>query len=487
MSPGIPTRLLATQSDERLLALIREGHERAFEALVHRYRRPLLSYCRRLPLPDGRAEDVIQLALLRAWIAVREGAEVRDLKAWLYRVVHNTALNAARDAAHDSEPVLDDPGSRLHPTAAPPELDLRLRAREALAEVAALPVLQREVMVRTAVAGHSHERVASDLGISDGAVRGLLYRARATVRRAATALTPPPLLSWLAGRMQQAPPTPERLTELAGGGSVGVGGLLFKGGIVAVTASTALTGVAIVHLAGSPHRRSRHQLAVVLPGPAGAGGPTATASAAGTRATSTPAGAGRVGRVSPGTPRARRGSGAGAPAGAHVLLRRTAGTSPSGGTRRAGSAPRGTVPGASPGGGSGSAPAAGQPGQAGGSGGEQSGSAGTAPGGGSAGAPAAGEASQAGQGSGAGAPPPGGAGSGGGLGAGSGGGSGSSNGSEGGSGGSSGSGSGGETSGAGGESTGGSETGSSGGSGESSGLVGTVLKTVGGVLEHVLH
>jgi len=272
---------------------------------VHRYRRPLLSYCRRLPLPDGRAEDVIQLALLRAWIAVREGAEVRDLKAWLYRVVHNTALNAARDAAHDSEPVLDDPGSRLHPTAAPPELDLRLRAREALAEVAALPVLQREVMVRTAVAGHSHERVASDLGISDGAVRGLLYRARATVRRAATALTPPPLLSWLAGRMQQAPPTPERLTELAGGGSVGVGGLLFKGGIVAVTASTALTGVAIVHLAGSPHRRSRHQLAVVLPGPAGAGGPTATASAAGTRATSTPAGAGRVGRVSPGRGGAR--------------------------------------------------------------------------------------------------------------------------------------------------------------------------------------
>jgi DNA-directed RNA polymerase specialized sigma24 family protein len=97
MSPGIPTRLLATQSDERLLALVRQGHERAFEAIVQRYRKPLLSYCRRL-LPDARAEDIIQLALLKTWIAVREGAEVRELKAWLYRVVHNTAVNAARDA-----------------------------------------------------------------------------------------------------------------------------------------------------------------------------------------------------------------------------------------------------------------------------------------------------------------------------------------------------------------------------------------------------
>src|ERR1700724_533965 len=84
MSPGIPTRLLATQSDDRLLALVRQGHERAFEAIVHRYRKPLLGYCRRLRLEDARAEDIVQLALLKTWIAVREGAEVRDLQAWLY-------------------------------------------------------------------------------------------------------------------------------------------------------------------------------------------------------------------------------------------------------------------------------------------------------------------------------------------------------------------------------------------------------------------
>lgn len=256
MSPGISTRLLATQSDERLLRLVREGHERAFEALVNRYRRPLLNYCRRLSLPEGRAEDVLQQALMKTWIALRDGAEVQDIKAWLYRVVHNAAVNAARDAAYDRERVAD-PTLRL--TAGQVDIERGLAVRETLAEVAALPPLQREVIVRTAVAGYSHEQVASDLGITDGAVRGLLYRARATLRTATTALTPAPLLSWLAGRADQGSAGSERLSELAGGGgTVGLGGLLVKGSVAAVTAGTLLTGAAVVHFQGAQHRHHPH-------------------------------------------------------------------------------------------------------------------------------------------------------------------------------------------------------------------------------------
>ncbi len=286
MSPGIPTRLLATQSDERLLTLVRQGHERAFEALVHRYRKPLLGYCRRLRLSEVRAEDIVQLALLKAWIAIREGAEVRDLKAWLYRVVHNTAVNAMRDAAHDGEPLADPTElSGSHSTNVDEsQLDRRLQIRETLAEVAALPPLQREVMVRTAVAGHSHEQVASDLGITNGAVRGLLYRARTTLRTAITALTPPQLLGWLVGRADQGGPAPERLAELAGGGgagvggAAGVGGLLLKGGVVAITAGTVITGAAVVHFAASVHHRDRHRL-IAVASPAGDGTGDAAAKA----------------------------------------------------------------------------------------------------------------------------------------------------------------------------------------------------------------
>jgi len=50
MSPRLPNPLLAVQSDGRLTEFAARGHERAFEALVQRYRAPLLPYCRRLGL-----------------------------------------------------------------------------------------------------------------------------------------------------------------------------------------------------------------------------------------------------------------------------------------------------------------------------------------------------------------------------------------------------------------------------------------------------
>src|SRR5688572_15480305 len=96
MAARISATLLRTQNDQRLVALATHGSEQAFEALVERYRRPLQGYCRRLLLPAEAAEDVVQQAFLNTWQALQRGTEVRDLRAWLYRVTHNAALNSLR-------------------------------------------------------------------------------------------------------------------------------------------------------------------------------------------------------------------------------------------------------------------------------------------------------------------------------------------------------------------------------------------------------
>ena len=97
--PSPSSVLLRTQSDERLVVLARDGHERAFEAIVERYRGALLRAARRY-LPDARAEDALQHACLGVERAAarRRG---RDLRAWLYRIVHNTALNQLRVGGYD--------------------------------------------------------------------------------------------------------------------------------------------------------------------------------------------------------------------------------------------------------------------------------------------------------------------------------------------------------------------------------------------------
>jgi RNA polymerase sigma factor (sigma-70 family) len=282
MSPRIPIRLLATQSDQRLAALVREGHERAFEALGQRYRRPLLRYCRQMRLSDQRAEDVLQQALLRAWLALAGGAEVRDLKSWLYRIVHNAAVNAVRGASERPHSELTDALHARAVAVGESDLERHLAVRDALGEVAALPRMQRQAIFLTAVDGQSHDEVASALGISHGALRGLLYRARSTLRSAAAALTPPPLLAWASGGAGAGGPTADRLAELtAGAGGAGMAGLFLKGAVVAVTAGAVASGATVVrHYHGTRHPAGHAAAAGSASSSAGSadpGGPVAIA------------------------------------------------------------------------------------------------------------------------------------------------------------------------------------------------------------------
>jgi RNA polymerase sigma factor (sigma-70 family) len=184
--------VLRTQTDERLSALAAEGSERAFEVIVGRYRRDLVAYCSRLLRSDSRGEDVVQQALLNAWIALRDGTGVRELKPWLYRIAYNQAISARRRSGHDFEQLSEIADGSDH------EFDRRMELRETLAAVAALPDLQRRAIMQTSVRGDSYEAAAETLGVSEKALRGLVYRARQRVRAAVAAVAPFPLGLWAA-------------------------------------------------------------------------------------------------------------------------------------------------------------------------------------------------------------------------------------------------------------------------------------------------
>jgi RNA polymerase sigma factor (sigma-70 family) len=211
---------------------------------VERYRRPLHAHCRRM-LPDARAEDVVQQAFLSAWTALERGDDVRELRAWLYRIAHNTALNNLKRAGYDYDELRE---SLEHDSSPEADLERRTVIRETLAGVASLPENQREALLRTAVGGSSQAEIARDLGVSDGAVRQLVHRARATLRAAATAITPLPLAAWAANASSAGgQAVSERIGELAAGaGTAGVGGLLLKGGAAVVVAG-AIAAPATVH------------------------------------------------------------------------------------------------------------------------------------------------------------------------------------------------------------------------------------------------
>jgi RNA polymerase sigma factor (sigma-70 family) len=246
MTPILMLKPLSVQSDARLVELARGGSEPAFEALVRRYRRPLLAYARRLVGVDGRAEDALQQALMGAWLALRDGAEVDEVRPWLHRIVHNSAVTMLRRAQHETVELNEalDAASDGGP-------ESRLAIGELLAGLAALPEPQRRALLLTAISGRSHLEAAATLGLTDGAVRGLVYRARASLRRAAAALLPIGPLNWLVGSVTRRPMVAQTAEATGAASSAGVAAAVLKGGAI-------VAGAGVIAGAGP----------VLLPGPA---------------------------------------------------------------------------------------------------------------------------------------------------------------------------------------------------------------------------
>jgi RNA polymerase sigma factor (sigma-70 family) len=232
--------LLRTQTDERLLALAANGHDRAFEVIVERYRKPLLRYLRRL-LSEPLAEDVVQATFLNAWRALQAGTGVRELRPWLYRIGHNQAINALKRAGAVLEPLPEGGPVALVGLGPEEEVERRDEMRTALEGVAALPDRQRTALLAVAVEGRAHADVAAELGLTDGAVRQLVHRARSSLRAVATAITPTPIATALASSHDV---TAGRIAELAAGaGGAGLTSFAIKASAVAVTAGAVVAGV----------------------------------------------------------------------------------------------------------------------------------------------------------------------------------------------------------------------------------------------------
>ena len=224
--------VLATQSDERLVDLVRAGHEPAFEAIVKRYRGALSRYVERF-LPRERAEDAVQQAFVNAYEAMLRNDSELQLRPWLYRIAHNTALNGLRDRALRHTELPDGLDGVERPDEA---LERAQGLRQLLAAVQALPERQRNAIVLRELEGRSYDEIASELRVSGGSVRQLLHRARSTLRTAASAVTPNGLLTrmpWGA----PAEPVAVRVAELCGMGA--------GGAVVAKVCATALVTGAV--------------------------------------------------------------------------------------------------------------------------------------------------------------------------------------------------------------------------------------------------
>src|SRR5919112_1065637 len=182
---GSSYRGLTTRSDERLVAIAKQGDERAFEMLYERHGPAILRYCRSLLRSTQEAEDVKQETFVLAMSALRRGAEPDAFRPWLYRVAHNACISHLRIR----RPVLvADNGVLVGPAAAAEPVDAhREELRQLLDDLGRLPDVQRGALLLREMDGFSYEQVGEVLGLPLSTVRASIFRARRTLQGMAEA------------------------------------------------------------------------------------------------------------------------------------------------------------------------------------------------------------------------------------------------------------------------------------------------------------
>jgi RNA polymerase sigma factor (sigma-70 family) len=225
---------LRFQPDGRLVSLVRDGYESAFEEIFRRYGAPLRSYAASI-VTAQRADDVTQEAFTKAFIALRGTDKEIQLRPWLYRIVRNTALTTIRD---EPKPAFERDEAQA-PDMSPEELaEQREEITRLMTGLRDLPEPQRAAIVMRELEGLSHEQIAASLGLSGGAVRQSIYRARRALRQGLGLLVPLPVLRLL---LEEGFTQGASATAASGGAGIAV-----KTGVAALLAAgTVATGAVV--------------------------------------------------------------------------------------------------------------------------------------------------------------------------------------------------------------------------------------------------
>ena len=180
-------------SDAEIMLQVKAGDDSAFEFLVQKYRRAMVSFMFRMAHNNAAAEDLAQEVFLRVYRSRENYEASAKFTTWLYRIATNLAVNHARDTRHErpeNTVSLDEPdqesGHTLDLPDRTPSAEEAIVRRERVAairqRVQALPERQRIAVVMHKYQQMEYRQIADVLKLSESATKSLLFRAYETLR-----------------------------------------------------------------------------------------------------------------------------------------------------------------------------------------------------------------------------------------------------------------------------------------------------------------
>jgi RNA polymerase sigma-70 factor (ECF subfamily) len=184
---------LPGMDDAQVMLRVRDGDDAAFNYLVERYRRAMISFMFRMVHNAAIAEELSQEVFLRVYRSRASYTADAKFTTWLYRIATNLAVNHARDNKHERPEVKasldetdEDTGFSIDVADATPNVEQEILRRERLRairkHVEALPERQRLAVMMHKYQELDYRQIAEVLHLSESATKSLLFRAYETLR-----------------------------------------------------------------------------------------------------------------------------------------------------------------------------------------------------------------------------------------------------------------------------------------------------------------
>jgi RNA polymerase sigma-70 factor, ECF subfamily len=154
-------------------ALFRASRTADFDRVYRRHAASVYRYVYAVLGNHADAEDVTQHTFIRAYRAIAQGTQPRKAENWLLTIAHNEVRRHFRKTlGRPLEVELDERLEQPQPEHADPSLSDVLRALQHL------PPAQRAALVMREFEGRSYKEMAQIMGVTQGVLEGLIFRAR---------------------------------------------------------------------------------------------------------------------------------------------------------------------------------------------------------------------------------------------------------------------------------------------------------------------
>jgi RNA polymerase sigma-70 factor (ECF subfamily) len=167
-----------------------DEREAEFAALFEEFSSPIYNYVLRMVNDHDRAADITQDTFIKAYRKLDTLSEATSTRSWLYRIATNTAIDDMRRRRNvttmsDDQPTFANRADvRPGPEAQVMAATLDERVQRALMT---LRPNHRQCLLLSDLEDMSAQQIGEVMGLSYGAVRTLLCRARGEMRRALAA------------------------------------------------------------------------------------------------------------------------------------------------------------------------------------------------------------------------------------------------------------------------------------------------------------